>query len=755
MSLQIGRNCHGIATYYIQGSIVLAKQFSSLLLLGLLLFAMLAIGPAAVQAEGFADADEPVKVELISEHGGLPKEPFWVAVRLSVAPSWHAYWKNPGDAGMPLTLSWELPPGFSVDQLLWPTPKRFSLASATGFGYDEEVVMLARIVPPSSNWTAPVTLGVEMRWVVCSDQECLPGASYATLMLPAEAPPASFFAHARSRLPQHHEGFLARREGSSILLSLPKELAAGAIAAADFFPEERETVDYSSKVALNVADNASDVSLIANAGFESLKGILVLETSQGTHAFDVDIPVAGSAGADEIALAKTRVGDSTSFDYEASEALPKPALADMDFSFQGGVALAVLLAFVGGLLLNLMPCVLPVISFKILGFIKLAGQSRRLILQHGIAFSGGVLVAFWILAAFLLLLQSYGHSVGWGFQLQEPLFVAILAALIFAFALSLFGVFEMGTSLIGVGSQMTSSKGHTAALTSSFLSGMLATVVATPCTGPFLGSAVGFAVTLPSFQAFIIFSSLGLGMALPYLLLAAFPGLLSYMPKPGPWMVTFKEIMGFFMLATTLWLLWVFNAQTSALALMVLLASFFMLAIAGWVYGKWATPSKPKGIRQLGRAIALLFLGLGSYAALIAAELPADVASNVGSAHEISYSIEDWQPFSPAKVEELRLEGVPVFIDFTAKWCLICQANHLVLSSHDVVERFKELGIVKMKADWTRYDEVITAELSKFGRNSVPLYLLYGNEASQQVQILPQVLTVDSILAALEQLERR
>ena len=394
----------------------------------------------------------------------------------------------------------------------------------------------------------------------------------------------------------------------------------------------------------------------------------------------------------------------------------------------------------------MMPCVLPVVSFKILSFVKLAGQSRKITLRHGLAFGAGVMVSFWILAGIMLILQAYGRSAGWGFQLQEPLFVAILAAVLTIFGLSLFGVFELGVSMTALaGSGQSSGKTEYG---SSFFSGVLATAVATPCTGPFLGSAIGFAVTLPAYQSLLIFTFLGFGMALPYLLLAYFPQWLRFVPKPGEWMMTFKVIMGFLMLGTVLWLLWVFGAQTGALGIIILLWALFFLSFGCWIYGKWSPPVNTRLTRWISYAFAGLCFCIGSYIISYSVSPEIAAASSLQQAHEDKI----WQPFSETKVANLRQKGIPVFVDFTAKWCLICQTNHLVLSTPEVEARFAELGVVRMKADWTKNDAKISAALRKFGRNGVPLYVLYSPDPSVPPQILPQVLTPDIVLSHLKNL---
>ncbi len=421
-------------------------------------------------------------------------------------------------------------------------------------------------------------------------------------------------------------------------------------------------------------------------------------------------------------------------------------------SVQDGFLLTLGLAFLGGLILNLMPCVLPVISFKILSFVKMSGQNRSLILKHGLAFSAGVILSFWVLAGVILVLSAYGHSVGWGFQLQDPLFVAILATIIFIFSLSLFGLFELGA---GLASRAGAAQGKPEGLTSSFMSGVLATTIATPCTGPFLGTAIGFAVTLSAPLALLVFTSIGMGMALPYMLIGAFPSLIRFLPKPGNWMVTFKEILGFVMLATVLWLVWVFTAQTDETSLIYLLIGFFFFSVGSWIYGKWGSPINSGTVRRIGILCSVVFMGFGGYSVYHASSTmpnqPIIEGAEVAMA-DINEPPTTWINYSPKQLDEFQKAGIPVFVDFTAKWCLICQTNHISLTTPEVDRQFTESGIVRMKADWTKKDPAIGEALRKFGRNGVPLYVLYVPGAEPYV--FPQILTPETILEQIRDIKR-
>ncbi len=724
-------------------------------------FFLLLIG-FALPLQSFAGFGGPahVQVKLVQEEETIqPGRPFWVAIHLNIEDDWHVYWKNPGDAGMPLKIEWKLPPGFEAGPLQWPFPEKFTVADMVGFGYEGEVVLLSLLSPPANlPSNQPIQLDAQVKWLVCSALTCQPGSAPVSIKVTPEAkmPQTSqeavaLFSNARSKMPTSHAEVKTIRKEGIVQIEVPngeQETQSNPIVGVYFFPEQKDIIDHSVEPTVAVshkADNRYFVNLKGSdeigAKSQILKGVLVVHTQQGAEenvqAFDIDTQIEEAGDKDLLIVLDSSSLRSHSLDIKGTTASQTQA------SFEGGLALALLFAFVGGMILNLMPCVLPVMSFKVMSFIKMAGQSRSLTVKHGLMFSLGVILSFWVLASAMLMLRAYGQAVGWGFQLQEPLFVIILASVLFIFALSLFGMFEWGMFFASWAGQTQAEKAtQSSGFTGSFLSGVFATAVATPCTGPFLGSAVGFAVTLPVFQSLLIFTVLGLGMCFPYLLLAAFPSFLRFMPKPGAWMETFKELMGFILIATVLWLLWVFSAQTNTLSLICVLAGFLCFSIGAWVYGKGSTPLVSRKKRLLAYAFVALFMFAGIQAIVFPrASWYQDGA--VAKGHKEEW--QGWETFSPERVAELRKQGRPVLIDFTAKWCLICQANHMVLDSEDVEKRLAEEGVVKMVADWTKNDPVITEELSKFGRNSVPLYVLYGKDEQQAPVILPQVLTTDVV----------
>lgn len=723
-----------------------------------------------VSLDSSASKPDPIQVRLVNEEETVqPGRPFWVAVSLKLADKWHTYWKNPGDAGMASTIEWKLPKGYEASSIFWPTPEQFSVGEMIGYGYEGEVLLLSQITPPENASNGQfIDIGAQVRWLVCSDDFCVPGESKTALSLPVTSdipkPNLSWsekFEQAHAQLPKKQESaqVIRQQDRLEIKLNLP-DLGEG-ITKAYFCPEEQSVIDYTVDPTISYPEDSPKSYVISlkedadNRTQTNLKGVLVLVGGSGAeqtaHAFDIDSPIIDLEHSGSLVSMLDPAQTVTSTTNQMTDILPISSAPDFD----GGLSMALLLAFIGGVILNLMPCVLPIISLKVFSFVKMSGQSRMLSIKHGIAFSIGVLLSFWVLAGVLLILQAYGRSVGWGFQLQDPLFIAILAAILFVLGLSLFGVFEIGafvTTWAGKAQSYTTA-GKKEGLAGSFFSGILATAVATPCTGPFLGSAVGFAFTVPPAQAMLIFTSLGFGMAFPYLLLSAFPKMLKFIPKPGAWMETFKQLMGFLMIATVLWLMWVFGAQTNSLAMTFLLAALAFLSLACWIYGKWGSPTNSRSSRKISSVLTLLAIAISGYI-LYSATSPEIVglAQDEGIHSTSQDDLTAWEPFSPERINDLRRQGIPVIVDFTAKWCLICQANHLILSTDTVQDKLNEKGVVRMKADWTRGDPVITEALRQQGRNSVPLYLLYGTDPTQPPRVMPQVLTTDIVVEHLESL---
>ena len=690
--------------------------------------------------EGPVDTDQAI-VELVSEIAVIrPGQTFDVALRVKLDPHWHVYWKNPGDAGLAPRIEWELPEGFVAGELEFPVPERIvTPPDFISYGYEGEVFFLVQVTAPADLAVGQtLALNAKANWLICESM-CIPGNADLSLKLPVTetgeslvpSPWADALATARKELPRLLE------EASVSFEVLAKTVTASIDWAGFegieteglyFYVEAEGLVNSAAKQNFALSGSSLIVSMEKSEWFEGevdqLKGILVnasgFAAAGGVHAVVVDsasIPKSGDP--------KLGVG---------------AAGASLTF------LKALVFAFAGGVILNLMPCVFPVLSIKILGFVQQSGDDDKKILKHGLAFAGGVLVSFWALAGVLIALRAGGESLGWGFQLQSPYFVGVLLLVMFLFGLSLMGVFEFGTSAISLAGKV---KGN--GFISSFSSGILATAVATPCTGPFMGPALGFALTLSAFQSLTVFTFLALGMAAPYLILSSFPKLIERLPRPGAWMETFKQVMSFPMFATCIWLIWLMGAHVGMDGLIEVLGGLLIVSIGAWVYGRWATPIKIVGTRRMATLIALVIASFGVWMLMPSEEATSAVASE-GSGGPDKYGV-TWEEFSPEVVAAARAEGKPVFIDFTAKWCLTCKANKAVIfASDEVKRRFDELGVVMVRGDWTKRNPVITKALESFGRSGVPLYVLYDGEPSSSPQLLPELLNPGIVLDALDKI---
>jgi thiol:disulfide interchange protein/DsbC/DsbD-like thiol-disulfide interchange protein len=673
----------------------------------------------------------PLEAELISEQPAVvPGQALWIGVRLEMGPGWHSYWLNPGDSGLPTAIRWELPPGFAAGPIQWPYPRVLDTLGIATYGYAGVVLLQARISPPADLRAGSVVdLRAKVNWLACQT-ECIPGEAELALSLPVQAGKplpdarwAKLFRSQRAQLP---------REDSSIRFSAEirrKEvvLRAEGMPAIDpsaiyFFAQEQGLVSSSAPQQARRDGEVLTWRLLRGDPEakppERLLGVLVVPDNGEARAILVDAPFRGRAGATGASAGGSRVG----------------------------FLAALLFAFLGGILLNLMPCVLPVLSLKLIGFVQKAHSSKRGAFLHSLVFAAGVVLSFWLIVGLLLALRAGGQSLGWGFQLQNPGVIVVAAALFFLFGLNLFGVFEVGAGLAGLGSGLQARRGWAG----SFFSGFLATAVATPCTAPFMGSAIGYALAQPPAVVFSVFTALALGMALPYVVLSASPALLKRVPRPGRWMETLRNLMAFPLMGSVVWMGSVLAAQSGPAALVALLGALVVCALAVWIYGRWAgIDRRPAARITVGILAALLVVASVAFAIRSAtAAAPAREAQTASSG---SSGIQ-WQPYSAELVDELREQGRPVFIDFSAKWCLTCQVNERVaLRAAAVERRFRELGIAAVKADWTDRNEAIARAIAGYGRAGVPLYVLYGGDAGEPV-LLPEILTPGIVLEALSKL---
>ncbi|AHF90856.1 thiol:disulfide interchange protein DsbD [Opitutaceae bacterium TAV5] len=710
-------------------------------------FSGFAIAFAVVIALGAAlpAARAQVKASLVAADASIrPGEPFTVALRLEHEEHWHTYWINPG-TGYPTSLEWQLPAGWKAGDIRWPTPQltRTTAGDITGNGYEGVAYLPVTLTPPADLKPGEtVTLRVKAGWLMCADV-CKPGEATLELARPVRAePPApdpeygEAVTAAVADLPRAlPEGWsvAAVRAGNTVGLRLSATAdAARPWPSSDglwFFSDDgfiayEEPQPATSGAAAADSGKAGGkrewtlalkVSPAAEPGTgERLKGVLRTTGADGAVAgFLVDVPIETSPAG---------VVGTGGLEIVGSGGVTTTAVPTF------GAQLA--LGFLGGLILNLMPCVFPVLGIKILGFVNQAGSDRRKVVVHGLTFTAGVLVSFWALAAVLAVLRSGGQQLGWGFQLQSPVFIFVMAVVLLVFALSLSGVFEFGLSATGVGARLQ-SKGGSAG---SFFTGLLATVVATPCAAPFLAPALGAALALPTGPSFLLFTAIALGLSAPYLLLSAFPEAIKLLPRPGAWMETFKQVMAFPLYATVGGLVWVLAGQVEEQALLMTIFGLTTVALAVWFYGRYAAPGAPSRRVRIGIAGGVLLLAAGTALGWPRPAAPTDIV---------------WEEWSPERVAELQKEGRPIYVDFTARWCFTCQTNKkLVFGSGEVLRVFRDKNIATLRADWTNQDQRITEELARWNRATVPFNLVYlpGHDAPQP---LPELLTPDIVLKAV------
>jgi thiol:disulfide interchange protein DsbD len=638
-----------------------------------------------------------------------------------MAPHWHTYWKFSGDAGLPTEIKWNLPPGWKAGEIQWPIPFRLiDLGDIETYGYEKEVMLLQEITPPASLSDSSIKLAAEASWLVC-EKLCIPGSATLQIELPVsdKNAPANdeLFARYRRLLPQKWpEGKVATATWSQSGKEMQLTVESAALAnypAVEFFPlPDANVVVGHPKTDRSAAGKLTfRVPIESETKLSALNGVLVFgQAANSTERNGWTLP----------SDVQTLSG--------ASESLWK----------------FLLFGFLGGFILNLMPCVLPVISLKIFGFIQHAGQDRHRILRSGLAFIAGIFAWFIGLALLLIALKSAGREITWAFQFTNPYFVLFMSAVVLVFALNLFGVFEISLpqsanrGLLG----WTSREGDAG----SFFQGVFATVLATPCTAPFLGTALGFAFTQSGWTILLMFVAVAAGMSSPYLLLSAQPAWMRLLPKPGAWMVHVKQLMGFLLFATLLFLLWVLGAQRGVEG--IIWASCFLLALSVvcWMKGVFLVPTASRTGRAVSIVLALLLLAASGYYFIGDKFAATRLASGEGQIQG------DWQSFTPQRLEDELKQGRPVFVDFTAAWCLTCKFNEAsVLESTAVRSAFERHAVVKIKADWTNADPAITKILKQFGRPGVPMYVLYPGKNVEPI-LFPELLTQSIILEKLETL---
>ena len=666
-----------------------------------------------------------VAAELVAERQGIaPGQTIHVALRQQIQKGWHTYWRNSGDSGQATEIKWTLPAGWQAGPITWAPPTRIPVGPLMNYGYQGEVLLpVAVTAPPSAKPGEKATLKAAVSLLVCAEV-CVPEDDALSLTLPvtpASAPldrswgkPIEDALAAAPKPAGLAAVYQARPSGVALAVTGPA-LKAADMAGAYFFPFDATVIDHAKPQAIERGPDGLTLTLAPGYAFQggkppaSLAGVLAV----GGKAYEVAAsPGAPPPGASGLGPPPARV---------AAGASP-------------GLAAAAVFAFLGGLILNLMPCVFPILAMKAASLAGHGGESAAA-RRQGLAFGVGSVLTFLALAGGLIALKAAGSAVGWGFQLQSPPVVAVLALVMLAVALNLSGLFEVGTSLQGAGSGLASRGG----LAGAFFTGALAVVVAAPCTAPFMGPALGWALTQPAAAALTVFLALGLGFAAPFVLVAFAPGLLTRLPKPGVWMEVFRKALAFPMYGAAAWLAWVLAQQAGPEGLAKLFGAAVLVALAAWLLG----------LSQQRRVAGGKPLLLTPFAGVLAGVAVAAIVWPQAKAAELAA-----EPYSPARVAELRAEGRPVFVNYTAAWCVSCQVNDKVaLSTRAVTQAFARHKVAYLKADWTKRDATIAADLASHGRAGVPLYLLYGRGGGQAA-ILPSILTPDIVVKAVEAADR-
>ena len=683
-----------------------------------------------------------VDAELVAEMTGIaPGQDTWVALRLDHMENWHTYWKNPGDAGRATEITWTLPEGVTAGDIVWPTPKRIELpADLVDFGYENEIFLLVPLSIPASYQGESLDITANAQWLECEDI-CIPGGAVVSLSLPVmdatQITPneqwVEAFSLTRASIPTSNVSFdstFSISEGNLNILVQATEAVFADASEISFIPGEHRVFNYVSPQ--EITYQLSSLQLTQehhprlSAAPEEITGLLLVTDESGQQiSFEIAATPDGISASDLGGLLAANAEGITN----------ATAVSEMN------LLLVFAFALLGGLILNLMPCVFPVLSLKVLSLASNSKSSQQEKRLHGLAYTAGVIVAFLILASVLLSLQVGGALIGWGFHLQSPWFISLLIFLFFIMGLSMSGVVEFGTSIMGVGTELQDKEGYTG----SFFTGILASVVASPCTAPFMGAALGFAFTQTASIALTVFVALGLGMALPFLLVSFNPTLSKLLPHPGKWMLTFKQILAFPLYATAVWLLWVLGNQTGTDGMALVIACCVLLAAAAWLYQR--RHDIQSAFWRYANALIIL-LCLAVTIGVVRSPLLETQTIASGISEDAAY-----EAYSDARLAELRSNGQPVFVNMTASWCITCLVNEKVaLNSEAVITALAENNITYLKGDWTNNDPEITEVLRRYETSGVPLYLIYPSDPSLPAEVLPQILTTGVVLDAIERI---
>jgi thiol:disulfide interchange protein DsbD len=691
-------------------------------LLTLLIAAMLMLTPSiTTAAEDSNNSENLVKIRLLAEKTQTnANDEIWIGIEQSIAPHWHTYWQNPGDSGTITRTNWHLPDGFEISDIHWPTPKRLPYGPLMNYGFENNVVLLQKLKLPQNLPNGKITLKADIELLVCKE-ECIPEYSTYTLTLNGENEDnTAFFEKAVSKLPvkvNWPASFTQTDTSFKLKTTLPDEIAN------DIKPE---TLTF-YPIDWGLIENAKTQSALLNKNtlsFTQSKGerdYTELENSRFVLTYTNQ---SGLENSFEITGTPEQTGATNTTPGTASTQTPEITL------FQ-----ALAFAIFGGLILNLMPCVFPVLSIKALSLVKIADKHPNLAKMHGLSYTAGVILSFLVIAGALLILKSAGAGIGWGFQLQNPIIVGALAYLLFTMGLNLMGYFEFTNNFGNIGNKLTQGQG----LGGSFFTGVLATLVATPCTAPFMAGAIGFALTQTTIVNLAVFAALGFGLALPYLALSFAPALQSVMPKPGAWMNTFKQFLAFPMFAAAIWLVWVISQQAGATGVLQILSGMGLISFGFWL------------LHIANNKKLLKLLAIASFVASIyLLSIPSNEAEQTTT--QIAKAERFGKAFSPEKLETLLNESDnPVFVEMTAAWCITCKVNNRIgINIEPTKKAFADNNVQYLIGDWTNKDAKITKFLNSYGRNGVPIYVFYGARDLEtgkrpEAKILPQILTPTTI----------
>ena len=673
-------------------------------------------------------------------------KPVWLGLQLAHQPEWHTYWKNPGDSGLPTMLEWKLPAGIDAGEIAWPTPKKIPIGTLANYGYENTVLLPVPLtIAPGFN-ASQLDIKLKASWLVCR-KECIPQEGEFTLSVPAKSSTATnsqlfaaTFAAAPKPLAGGSSDIQVGNDGMKISLAgLPAALQGKTLA---FFPETGNVTEPAAPVKQSWQGDRWTAQVLLTPHRTESPTMVPLVVAFNDTAYRLEVPVTGSWPAPATVVQIPPALDAALKANAAAGAAPvqsgQSSSSGASFGSFGsfGLLAAILGALLGGMILNLMPCVFPVLAIKVVGFVQVKNRAERA--STGLAYTAGVVLSFVALGALLLGLRATGEQLGWGFQLQSPAVVAALAVLFTLVGLNLAGLFEFGNFLPSRVANVQ-SKNPTV---NAFLTGVLATAIASPCTAPFMGASLGYAIGLPAVQALAVFGAIGVGMALPFLAASLVPGVARLMPRPGAWMVTFKQLMAFPMFGTVAWLVWVLGQQSGIDGAGALLGFLVLMALGIWALG---LPGRARPvIATVSIAACALFVwavGQNIIKPLEIAEVQASTAPGTAN----------WQAWEPGRVEQLTAQGQSVLVDFTAAWCVTCQYNKkTTLSDSAVLADFAAKNVALLRADWTRRDPAVTAALAQLGRSGVPVYAIY--KPGRAPVLLSEMLSVADVRAELAKL---